>query len=183
MALWCVHTQRGNGHLMNSIQCYAYFGQRPRGFFAPTGETVKPCLNWLVNRIENRAGVIIGATSPGVELGKITHAHFGRVYMQLVPQDWDPLQTTLTLKQGRDIYTLWVNIPAKHPIPPGLKPVGVNKPGFYRVIFDTAHFDGVQVWGVYIPHWDDDKGLKFGATWGGLVQQYNPPKTAGGGKI
>lgn len=168
---------------MNSIQCYTYFGQRPRGLFVSTGETVAPCLNWLVNRIENRAGVIVGNTSPGVELGKITPAQFGRLYMQLVPQDWDPLQTTATLSNGRDIYTLWVNIPPKHPIPRVLRPVGVCSPGLYRFMFDTSNLTGVTVWGVFVPHWENDRALKYGATWGGLKQKYNPPKTIGGGNL
>jgi hypothetical protein len=168
---------------MGIIQCYTYFGQRRRGWFTPTGDTVAPCLNWLVNRFEPRAGVIIGDKTPVVQLGKITHAQFGRLYMLLVPQDWDPLQTTLTLQPGRDIYTLWLNIPPKYTIPAVLRPVGVSSPGLYRFVFDTAQIDGVDVWGVFVPHWEDDKGLKFGATWGGLIQQYNPPKNAGGGNV
>jgi len=178
----CSHT-KGNGHLMNSIQCYTYFGQRPRGWVVSTGVSVAPCLNWLVNRFETRAGVIVPNTSPGVPLGKITPAVFGRLYMQLVPQDWDPLQTTATLAPGRDIYTLWLNIPPKHPIPSTLRAVGVTAPGLYRLIFDTAQFNGVHVWGVFVPHSVEDRGLKYGCTWGGLIQKPYIPKNAGGGNV
>jgi hypothetical protein len=136
---------------------------------------VPPLLQWLVRRIEQRSQFITGEGSPGIHLGCITHEVFNRLYMGRVSLDWDPLHTTTTLKNGRDIFSLWVNIAPKERVNATLKKLGVDRAGFYRFHFDTcfwANKMNVNVWGVYVPHIDNERTLQPVATWGGLTQRY-----------
>ena len=153
---------------------YDNITKRTRGVYEPL-ETVPPLLQWLVRRIEQRSVFIIGAGSPGVDLGTIKQEIFTRLYMGSVSLDWDPLHTTRTLKPGRDIFSLWVNIAPKERPNATLKNLGVDRAGFYRFHFDTcfwANKQNVNVWGLYVPHIDNERTLKPYATWGGVKQRY-----------
>lgn len=153
---------------------YDTITQRTRGVYEPV-KTVPPLLQWLVRRIEQRSFFIIGAKSPGVDLGTIKQEIFTRLYMGSVSLDVNPMHTTRTLKPVRDIFSLWVNIaPKEHPNAT-LKNLGVDRAGFYRFHFDTcfwANKQNVNVWGLYVPHIDNERTLKPYATWGGVKQRY-----------
>jgi len=154
--------------------CYHAITQGTKGVYEPL-EVVPPLLQWLVRRIEQRSQFITGEGSPGIHLGNIKPDQFTRLYMNLLPLDWDPLHTNATLRTGRDIFSLWVNVAPKERPNPTLKTLGVDRAGFYRFHFDTSiwanRFD-VSVWGVYVPHIDNEQNLKPVATWGGLTQRY-----------
>lgn len=161
---------------MTIISSYKTIATGTRGIYEPL-EVVPPLLQWLTLRIEQRAQFITGAGSPGVSLGTITMESFTRLYMVSVSLDWDPLHTINTLLPGRDIFSLWVNIAPKERPNATLIKLGVDRAGFYRFHFDTSvcitqNKCDPRVWGVYVPHINNEKTLKPFATWGGLVQRY-----------